>query len=55
MEKSNLVKKKPDIAAELTKLLEIAIGNGRTTPGPKQKNDTAVTIWKDASRIPKSK
>lgn len=52
-EKKNLVKEKPDIASELTKLLETAIANGRTTAGPKQKNDVAVVIWKKAPRSSK--
>ena len=46
-ESHNFVDAKPAIAAELTKLLETAVANGRTTPGPKQKNDTKVVIWKD--------
>ncbi len=37
------------IAAELTQLLESAIANDRTTPGPNQKNDAKVVIWKDAA------
>lgn len=48
-ESNNLVDRKPEITAELTKLLETAIANGRTTPGPEQKNDAKVVIWKDAS------
>jgi arylsulfatase A len=48
-EQNNLVKQKPDIVAELTKMLETAVANGRTTPGPKQKNDAKVVIWKKAS------
>jgi arylsulfatase A len=49
-ESNNLVDVKPEIAAELTKLLETAVANGRTTPGPKQKNDAKVVIWKDRQR-----
>jgi hypothetical protein len=30
-------------------LLETAVANGRTTPGPKQKNDTKVVIWKEGA------
>jgi arylsulfatase A-like enzyme len=48
-EKNNLVDEKSGIAADLTKLLETAIANGRTTPGPPQKNDAKVVIWKDAA------
>jgi arylsulfatase A-like enzyme len=47
MESNNLVDKKPDITAEMTLLLETAISNGRTTPGPIQANDTKIIIWKD--------
>jgi arylsulfatase A-like enzyme len=46
-ESNNLAAEKPEIAAELTKLLETAVENGRTTPGPKQNNDAKVVIWKD--------
>jgi arylsulfatase A-like enzyme len=48
-ESNNLVAAKPLIAAELTKLLEAAVANGRTTPGPEQKNDAEVVIWKDGA------
>lgn len=48
-ESNNLVDAKPEIAAELTKLLEAAVANGRTTPGPEQKNDAKVVIWKDGA------
>jgi arylsulfatase A len=46
-ETNNLVDDQPDVTEELTKLLESAITNGRTTPGPKQKNDAKIVIWKD--------
>jgi hypothetical protein len=49
------VQAKPDTAADLTKILEAAVANGRTTPGPKQNNDAAVVIWKKAPRNPKGK
>jgi len=49
-ETNNLVEAKPDIVADLTRLLETAITNGRTTPGTKQKNDTKVVIWKDQDK-----
>ncbi len=48
-ESKNLVDEKPDIVAELTKLLETAVANGRTTPGPNRKNDAKVVIWKDGA------
>jgi arylsulfatase A-like enzyme len=46
-EASNLIGENPEIAADLTKTLEAAIANGRTTPGPQQKNDSEIVIWKD--------
>lgn len=49
-ESKNLVAEKPEIVTDLTKLLETAVENGRTTKGPNQKNDTKVVIWKDRSR-----
>lgn len=49
-ESKNLTEEKPEIVAELTKLLESAIANGRTTPGPEQKNDTEVVLWKDKKK-----
>jgi arylsulfatase A-like enzyme len=54
-EQNNLVEKKPDIAADLIKLLETAVANGRTTPGPEQKNDAKVVIWKDGAGGKKDK
>jgi arylsulfatase A-like enzyme len=54
-ETDNLIDEKPDIAAELARLLETAVNNGRTTPGPKQKNDTAVVIWKDKAGARKNR
>ena len=54
-EADNLVVAKPEIVADLTKLLETAVANGRTTPGPKQKNDVEVEIWKDAAGAKKNR
>jgi arylsulfatase A-like enzyme/trehalose utilization protein len=48
-ESQNLVEREPDVVAELTTLLEAAVENGRTTPGPSQSNDTKVVIWKERS------
>jgi arylsulfatase A-like enzyme len=45
-ESKNMVEAKPGVVAEMTKLLETAVKNGRTTPGPVQKNDVPVVIWK---------
>jgi arylsulfatase A-like enzyme len=54
-ESKNLVDEKPDIVTDLTKLLETAIANGRTTLGPPQKNDIQVILWKDAAGAKKKK
>jgi arylsulfatase A-like enzyme len=45
-ESRNLVAEKTETAAELIKLLEFAIANGRTTPGIRQNNDVNVVLWK---------
>lgn len=45
-ESINLDEAKPAVVDELTKLLETAVEKGRTTPGPSQKNDVKVVIWK---------
>ena len=50
-ESRNLVDQHPEIAADLTKLLETTVANGRTTPGPNQKNDAKVVIWKDRADV----
>lgn len=49
-ESKNLAAEKPEVVAELTKLLESAIANGRTTPGAKQDNDVEVVLWKDKKK-----
>ncbi len=54
-ESRNLVDEQPAIVAELTELLEAAVAKGRTTHGPKQRNDTEVIIWKDRARAKQSK
>ncbi len=46
-ESNNLVTAKPEVIAELTRLLETAVADGRSTPGPKLENDVEVAIWKD--------
>ncbi|MCX7045901.1 MAG: arylsulfatase [Candidatus Sumerlaeota bacterium] len=45
-EKTNVQADHPDIVARLTKMLEKQVAEGRSTPGPPQKNDVAVNIWK---------
>ena len=42
----------PEIVARLTKLLEQYVADGRTTPGPKQTNDTRIELWKDKKILP---
>ena len=42
-EKDNLATKMPEKVAEMQQLLEKIITDGRSTPGPPQKNDTKVT------------
>ncbi len=54
-ESHNLVDAKPEIVAELARLLEAAVGNGRTTPGPNQTNDVKVVIWKDRTGAEKER
>jgi arylsulfatase A-like enzyme len=44
-EKNNLHEKHPDIVDRLTKLLQKYADEGRSTPGPQQKNDRTVSIW----------
>ena len=41
-ESRNLYAEKPGIVAELTVLMERLVAEGRSTPGPKQKNDVDV-------------
>jgi arylsulfatase A-like enzyme len=46
-EQNNLQAQHPEIVNELTKTLETFVENGRSTPGPKQKNDIEkIDIWK---------
>lgn len=43
-ERTNEYNQHPEIVSRLTKLLEKYVADGRSTPGPAQKNDTAVNI-----------
>lgn len=45
-ERNNLQAKHPDIVMRLTQTLEKQVADGRSTPGPKQKNDVPVDIFK---------
>ncbi len=46
-ERTNAGAAHPEIVAQLTKLLEKYIADGRSTPGASQKNDTAIKLWKE--------
>ena len=46
-ERTNEYKARPEIAAQLTRLLEKYIADGRSTPGAPQKNDAAIQPWKE--------
>ncbi len=45
-EKVNVQDRHPEVVAELTRLLEKQVADGRSTPGPPQKNAVAVDVWK---------
>jgi arylsulfatase A len=45
-EKRNLQAAHPEVVARLTRLLEKCVADGRSTPGPPQRNDAKVDIWK---------
>jgi hypothetical protein len=45
-ERTNEEASHPEIVSRLTKLLEKYVADGRSTPGPVQKNDVKVDIWK---------
>ncbi len=45
-EQKNLQAERPEVVARLTALLEKYVADGRSTPGPAQKNDAAVDIYK---------
>jgi arylsulfatase A-like enzyme len=46
----NLAVQTPDVVKKLTGLLEKYVAEGRSTPGPKLKNDVEVTILKSARK-----
>lgn len=46
-ERHNLQAEQPDVVARLTRRLERYVNEGRSTPGPKQKNDRTVSFRKD--------
>jgi hypothetical protein len=45
-EQNNLVLERPETVDRLKKLLDRQIAQGRTTPGPKQRNDVPVVVEK---------
>jgi arylsulfatase A-like enzyme len=45
-EQVNEYNQHPEIVAQLTRLLEKYVADGRSTPGPSLKNDVEVDIWK---------
>jgi arylsulfatase A-like enzyme len=51
-ETTNLIKEHPEVAQRLTALLEKYVNDGRSTPGPKQRNDVVVDIFKSESSRP---
>ncbi|MBL9212115.1 MAG: arylsulfatase [Opitutaceae bacterium] len=49
-ETNNLQAAQPEVVARLTALLERYVADGRSTPGPRQRNDAAIDLLKTASR-----
>jgi hypothetical protein len=48
-EKNNLESANPATIHRMFKLLEKYVANGRSTPGPAQKNDAPIDLWKRAA------
>jgi arylsulfatase A len=48
-ERTNEYNRHPEIVSRLLKLLEYYVAEGRSTPGPAQKNDVPIDIWKRTS------
>lgn len=51
-EQVNLIQTEPQRAASLADLLELAVANGRSTPGRRLANDVSVDIWKTETGRP---
>lgn len=49
-EQNNLYLKHPQIVSRLTQLMDQYVNNGRSTPGPRLRNDVAIQIHKPVSR-----
>ena len=45
-ERKNEYASHPEIVERLTKLLERYVADGRSTPGPQQRNDVPINLWK---------
>jgi arylsulfatase A len=45
-ERTNLQDRHPEEVRRLTRLIERYVENGRSTPGPSQRNDVSVDLWK---------
>ncbi len=43
-ERTNVIEQHPDIVASLTAELETLVQNGRSTPGPQQRNNGKINI-----------
>ena len=54
-ETRNLAAEKPELVAEMKSLMEKVIADGRSTPGPVQKNDVEVTIRDRQAQAPAKK
>ena len=52
-ETKNVQAEHRDVVERLTKLLDQAIANGRSTPGPKQANDAQIVVNKANAAVPK--
>jgi arylsulfatase A-like enzyme len=50
-ETKNVQAEHPEIVTRMVKLLEQYVADGRSTPGPTQKNAVEVKIWKDANAV----
>lgn len=54
-EQRNQQAEHPEIVERLTRLLEKYVAEGRSTPGPSQKNDGTIDIWKKPAPAKKAK
>lgn len=54
-ERMNVAAQHPDVVQRLTRLMEQYIADGRSTPGKRQQNNTAVDLWKKSYMTPQKK